>query len=67
RQGGDRSGTLIENYAPGMTGLQSASPLAMRDLASHVRIFFTGIEGDMYPCAVAEAPKTLGGNFGFRR
>jgi transposase len=27
-----------------MTGLQSASPLAMRDLVSHVRIFLTAIE-----------------------
>ena len=27
-----------------MTGLQSASSLVMRDLVSHVRTFFTGIE-----------------------
>jgi hypothetical protein len=44
RQGGDRSGTLTENYAPGITGLQSASSLGMRDTVSHVRTFFTQIE-----------------------
>ena len=35
RRGGDRSRTLIGNYAPGITGLQSARSLNMRDLASH--------------------------------
>jgi hypothetical protein len=35
RRGGDRSRTLIGNYAPGMTGLQSARSLNMRDLVSH--------------------------------
>ena len=35
RQGGDRSRTLTENYAPGITGLQTASSLAMRDSVSH--------------------------------
>jgi hypothetical protein len=35
RRGGDRSRTLIRNYAPGMTGLQSARSLHMRDFASH--------------------------------
>ena len=35
RRGGDRSRTLIGNYAPGMTGLQSARSLHMRDLVSH--------------------------------
>ena len=35
RRGGDRSRTLIRNYASGMTGLQSARSLNMRDLASH--------------------------------
>jgi len=35
RRGGDRSRTLIRNYAPGITGLQSARSLHMRDLASH--------------------------------
>ena len=35
RRGGDRSRTLIGNYAPGITGLQPASSLNMRDLASH--------------------------------
>jgi hypothetical protein len=38
RQSGDRSRTLIENYAPGITGLQPASSLAIRDLVSHVRV-----------------------------
>ena len=35
RRGGDRSRTLIGNYAPNITGLQPASSLNMRDLASH--------------------------------
>lgn len=35
RRGGDRSRTLIGNYAPGITGLQSACSLNMRDLVSH--------------------------------
>ena len=35
RRGGDRSRTLIRNYAPGITGLQSAHSLNMRDFASH--------------------------------
>jgi len=35
RRGGDRSRTLIRNYAPGITGLQSACPLHMRDFTSH--------------------------------
>ena len=32
---------LIENYAPGITGLQPARSLAIRDLVSHVRSFCT--------------------------
>ena len=36
RRGGDRSRTLIRNYAPGITGLQSACSLHMRDFTSHV-------------------------------
>ena len=40
RQSGNRSRTLIENYAPGITGLQPASSLAIRDLVSHVRTSF---------------------------
>ena len=35
RRGGDRSRTLIRNYAPGITGLQSACSLHMRDFMSH--------------------------------
>jgi hypothetical protein len=35
RQGGDRSRTLIRNYASGIAGLQSARSLAARDLVSH--------------------------------
>ena len=34
-RGGDRSRTLIGNYAPGMTGLQPARSLHTRDLVSH--------------------------------
>ena len=35
RRGGDQSRTLIRNYTPGITGLQPASSLAIRDLVSH--------------------------------
>src|SRR6476620_2560001 len=44
RPSGDRSRTLIENYAPGITGLQPASSLAIRDLVSHVRTFLPPIK-----------------------
>ena len=44
RQSGDRSRTLIENYAPGITGLQPASSLAIRDLVSHVRSFSSRVK-----------------------
>jgi hypothetical protein len=37
RRGGDRSRTLIGSYASGITGLQPASSLNMRDLVSHDR------------------------------
>jgi len=37
RRGGDRSRTLIRNYAPGIAGLQPASSLAIRDIVSHLR------------------------------
>ena len=36
RRGGDRARTLIRNYASGMTGLQCARSLNMRDLVSHL-------------------------------
>ncbi|MGH4011200.1 MAG: integrase core domain-containing protein [Pseudonocardiaceae bacterium] len=60
RQSGDRSRTLIENYAPGITGLQPASSLAIRDLVSHVRSFLSRVKtpaapppaGRMHPYAV---------------
>jgi hypothetical protein len=48
RQSGDRSRTLIENYAPGITGLQPASSLAIRDLVSHVRTFLTRVQLDSF-------------------
>lgn len=44
RQSEDGSGTLIENYAPGIAGLLTANSFAMHDFVSHVRTFFAGIE-----------------------
>src|SRR6476661_2118700 len=56
RQSGDRSRTLIENYAPGITGLQPASSLAIRDLVSHVRSFLTLVKGGLRPPRLLAGP-----------
>jgi hypothetical protein len=56
RQSGDRSRTLIENYAPGITGLQPASSLAIRDLVSHVRTFSSRVKGGLRPPPLVAGP-----------
>ena len=56
RQSGDRSRTLIENYAPGITGLQPASSLAIRDLVSHVRTFPPQVKRGLRPQPLIAGP-----------
>ena len=56
RQSGDRSRTLIENYAPGITGLQPASSLAIRDFVSHVRTFLSLVKCGLRPPPLVAGP-----------